>query len=153
MLWEQHCWTQLVFFKMANFRYFWRHKLIFYHFIFKNEIYSKFHPYLIFLKRETTENKIFLPKILLRTKIFKSSLFQDTFYYKICDVTKIVIFNHVFVPKFSYIHANSGLQKLLYFYFMKGGVRIHLHPIPPDLRNTKCPGRHMVKLSISAALE
>ena len=143
---------------MANFRYFWHHKLIFYHFIFKNEIYSKFHPYLIFLKRETTENKIFLAKILLRTKIFKSSLFQDTLYYKICDVTKIVIFNNVFVPKFSYIVLLHTCKfwfpeiALLLFYERRG-QNPPPPPIPPDLRNTKCPGRHMVKLSISAALE
>ena len=61
--------------------------------------FIKFLPYLIFSKRETTENKRFLPKILLRTKIFKSSLFRDTLYCKICDVTKMVIFNNIFCTK------------------------------------------------------
>ena len=145
--WQRLCWSQLqylVFFKIAIFPNFWRQKLIFNHFVFKNEFYSKFHSYFIFLKRETTEKKRFLPKILLRTKVFRSSLFRDTLYYKIYDVTKMVIFNNIFCANifiYSYFTYMQSLVSRNCFVFIlwREGVESTPTPHPPGPKKHKIP--------------
>ena len=144
---------------MANFPNFWRHKLIFYHFIFKNEIYSKFHSYLIFLKEKQLKTKDFYPKFYLEQIFLKVHYFETSCIIKSVTSKKRLFFIAFFVPKFSFIviphTCNVWFPEIVSLLFYGGRAgRNPLPPsIPPDLRNIKCPGPDRVKLSISAAFE
>ena len=104
--------------------------------LFFSESNIYLNPIRFSLKIETTENKRFLPKILLRTKIFKSPLFRDTLYYKICDVTKMVIFDNIFCAKIFIYSYSTYMQSLVssnWFVFILWREEGRIHPQP--LRN------------------